>query len=276
MQNSRKLRIRGRHFHFVSRSDRSKYNLSLLFDCLLWRLCYRHCHNLRLSLLGSLLWNRFLHDLLARLLFGNPRLSILHILMIDRNVLGKSIYTSRIFNLATFIAITNENGTIIIRVGSKIRQKLPIHSSHRDVRVVLHLPELRPALCVFRSRMRNVHSERLRQQSELIAYESDLCKTSTNPSEMLHPLHFVISVVNKSLIEERKMRRSPHKQIRLLEDMVEAAFEHKAHRRREAVPSIHHIILWNTVSTPNTCVSVSGRKVVHSPLSIHAASCSFV
>ena len=176
----------------------------------------------------------------------------------------------------TFIAIANEHGTIIIRMGSKIRQKFPIHSSHRDVRIVLHLPELRPALCVFRGRMRNVHSERLRQQSELIAYESDLSKTSTNPSKMLNPLHFVVSVIDESLIEKRKMRRSPHEQIRLLEDMVEAAFKHKTHRGRKTVPSIHHIILWNTVSTPNTCVSVSGRKVVHSSRSIHAASCSFV
>lgn len=176
----------------------------------------------------------------------------------------------------TFIAITNENGTIIIRMGSKIRQKLPIHSSHRDVRIVLHFPELRPALCVFRCRVRNVHSERLRQQSELIAYESDLCRTSTDPSKMLDPLHLVVSIIDKPLIEKRKVRRSSHQQIRLLKDVIEAAFEHKAHRRREAVPSIHHIILRNIVSIPNTCVNVSGRKVVHSSLSIHAASCSFV
>ena len=171
-KTAKKLSIRGHNFHLISRLDRSEHDFSPLLDCWLGLLSHRHRgpHRKMLLLRRSLLGSRFFRCFCDGSLLGNPSLSILHVLIIDGNVLRESIYPSHRFDSPTFVSIADENSAVIIRVGSKIGQKLPIHRSHRDVRIVLHLPELRPSLRVFRRRVRNVHSKRLRQQSELIAY----------------------------------------------------------------------------------------------------------
>ena len=129
---------------------------------------------------------------------------------------------------------------IVTTLRAERRLELLIHSAsqhflRKRIHIHVHLGSpvrlrslRKPILCNLRLGMRHINRKALRQNSVLVSQQS----------EMRDPLHLVLSIVHKSLVELRQFLTSLHHNVRLLNVVLHASHVRHIGGRRKSIPLI--------------------------------------